>query len=130
MAKRKRLITIGIVFLGIAFLGFVAWWAGRILLGLALVFLVGEAIQDEGLFDFDHSSVQVVGHFSDSDAESNYALICNGLSLTFPDGTTIDQHDNAWDRIVCSFQFESGSAMPSLTAEQFQPCERLSLIHI
>ena len=68
--------------------------------------------------------MQVVGHFSDSDAESNYALICNGLGLTFPDGTTIDQHDNAWDRIVCSFQFESGSAMPSLTAEQFQPCER------
>jgi hypothetical protein len=124
MFSRKRIFTTGIVLASFALIGVLAWAAYQFLIGFAFAGLIGELLEDEALFDLSHRSVQVVGDFSDSDAESNYNFVTECLGIQFLDGTVVDQHDNAWDRIVCCFQIESHAISPSFPPEKFTACER------
>ncbi|WDQ15123.1 hypothetical protein [Rhodopirellula sp. P2] len=96
-------------------------FAYRLLMATALALVLEDIADDEdfSLFGSSHSSVQTVGEFNDETAESNYRFVTGGLGFGFTDGTEIDQHDNAWDILVCCFTIPQGGPFPDFSDQRF-----------
>ena len=142
MSKPKnRFAIVKWILLGTVCLLFVGYVAFNLAAAFTLSSALNVMAEDESLFDLSHRSVQIVGEFDDETAKSNFRFVNGGLKLQIPDGTKIDQHDNAWDRVVCCFTFPPAEKFPDLLEPIFEERQQitqalsfsdlsLSLIHI
>jgi len=127
MAKSKnRLILFGIVILVVACVAAPTYFAVRnYYYKQRFSEMLFEAIEkdpsllDEISLDFTHSSSEIVGQLKDRDAESNFNFVNSGLHLLIPDGTRMDQHDNAWGNVWCCSTFPAESDFPVLPESTF-----------
>ena len=127
MSKQKnRFAIVKWILLGTVCLLFVGYVAFNLAAAFTLSSALNVMAEDESLFDLSHSSVQIVGEFDDETAKSNFRFVNGGLKLQIPDGTEIDQHDNAWDRVVCCFTFPLAENFPELPEPIFEEREQIT----
>ncbi|TWU20169.1 hypothetical protein Pla52o_46840 [Novipirellula galeiformis] len=119
MTKRKRLTKVVVVATVVTLLGIVGWHTLRAITAFMFLSALGE-LSDEGpLFGLEHRSVETIGQFTDSDAESNYNFVANGTGISFPDGTVLDQHDDSWGQVSCCFQLPTDAILPMIPSDRF-----------
>ncbi len=120
MTKRRRLTKVAIALASVALLCYAGWHAFRAVTAYTFLLAFSEMADEEPLFDFEHRSVETIGRFTDSDAESNYNFVANGTGISFPDGTVMDQYDDSWGQIACCFQLPPDVLLPDLLSSRFQ----------
>jgi hypothetical protein len=117
-AKRstKALIAVAIF----AMLVFVGWRAFRALTAYAILLAFSELADEGPLFELEHRSVETVGQFTDSDAQSHYSYVASGTGISVPDGTTADQYDDSWGQVECCFQLTPTTELLSIIPSRFK----------
>ncbi|TWU37117.1 hypothetical protein Poly41_32440 [Novipirellula artificiosorum] len=119
MPKAKRSTKAVIAVASMAALTFAAWHAFRTLTAYVVLLSFSELADEGPLFDLEHRSVETIGEFTDSDAQSHYNFVTGGTGISFPDGTVADQYDDSWEQVSCCFQLQFDSELPSFLPSRF-----------